>query len=108
LPGGAAELAPSRHLLNAMVQGCAIVASDIGCHRELLVHGHSALLFRAGSGTALADALLGLLDRPVHQRAMGAAVASQAATRHSWARTAASYRRLYETVLAEHGPRAKR
>jgi glycosyltransferase involved in cell wall biosynthesis len=108
LPGGAAELAPSRHLLNAMAQGCAIVASDIGCHRELLVHGHSALLFRAGSGTALADALLGLLDRPVHQRAMGAAVASQAATRHSWARTAASYRRLYETVLAEHGPRAKR
>jgi glycosyltransferase involved in cell wall biosynthesis len=108
LPGGAAELAPSRHLLNAMAQGCAIVASDIACHRELLVHGHSAMLFRAGSGKALAEALLGLLDRPVHQRALGAAVASHAATRHSWTRTAASYRRLYETVLAEHEPHRKR
>lgn len=102
LPGGAAELAPSRHLLNAMAQGCAIVASDIACHRELLVHGHSAMLFRAGSRSELAAALLGLLDRPERLRVLGGAAAARAASEHSWSVTAARYRRLYEHVLAGH------
>jgi glycosyltransferase involved in cell wall biosynthesis len=101
LPGGALERAPSRHLLNAMAQGCAIVASNIACHRELLVHGHSAMLFTAGSKSALFDALLGLLERPLRLHALGTAAAALAASRHSWAMTAASYRRLYETVLEE-------
>lgn len=101
LPGGAGELVPSRHLLNAMAQGCAIVASDIACHRELLVHGHSAMLFRAGSRSELAATLLGLLDRPERQRALGSAAAERAASQHSWSMTAARYRCLYEHVLAE-------
>jgi glycosyltransferase involved in cell wall biosynthesis len=99
LPGGTLERAASRHLLNAMAQGCAIVASDIACHRELLVHGHSAVLFSAGSRSALLDALLGLLERPLRLNALGTAAAALAASRHSWAMTAASYRRLYQTVL---------
>lgn len=100
LPGAAGELVPSRHLLNAMAQGCGIVASDIACHRELLVHGHSAMLFRAGSRSELASALLGLLDRPERLRALGSAAAERAASQHSWSVTAARYRCLYEHVLA--------
>jgi len=100
LPGGAAELAPSRHLLNAMAQGCAIVAADIACHRELLVHGHSAMLFRAGSRGELATTLLALLDRPERLRALGRAAAERAASQHSWSMTATRYRCLYEQVLA--------
>jgi glycosyltransferase involved in cell wall biosynthesis len=53
LAGAFDALAPSRHLLNAMAQGCTIVASDIASHRELLVHGHNAMLFRAGSHSAV-------------------------------------------------------
>lgn len=100
LPGGAAELVPSRHLLNAMAQGCAIVASDIACHRELLVHGHSAMLFRAGSRSELGATLLRLLDQPERQRALGREAAARAAAEHSWSMTATRYRRLYEQVLA--------
>ena len=102
LAGGGAELAPSRHLLNAMAQGCAIVASDIACHRELLVHGHSAMLFPAGSRKALAEVLSGLLDRPERRRALGMAAAACAAARHSWPATAACYRQLYASVLSNH------
>lgn len=102
LPGGAAELVPSRHLLSAMAQGCAIVAADIACHRELLVHGHSAMLFRAGSRSELAATLLGLLDQPERLRALGSAAAQRAASQHSWSVTAARYRCLYEHVLAGH------
>jgi glycogen(starch) synthase len=101
LPGGTAALAPPRHLLNAMAQGCAIVASDIAVHRELLVHGHNAILFRAGDRRALAKVLLDLLERPERRQALGREAAAFAAARHSWTVTAGCYRRLYETVLAD-------
>jgi glycosyltransferase involved in cell wall biosynthesis len=104
LPGEHALL-PSRHLLNAMAQGCAVVASDIDCHRDLLEHGHSGILFGAGSGVALLDALARLLAEPWRLRELGRAAAGAVASKRSWEATAARYRRLYETVLAQHGGR---
>jgi glycosyltransferase involved in cell wall biosynthesis len=99
---GAHALLPARHLLNAMAQGCAVVASDIDCHRGLVVHGHSGILFGAGSGVALLDALLRLLAEPARLPALGRAAAGFVARERSWEATAARYRRLYEAVLAEH------
>jgi glycosyltransferase involved in cell wall biosynthesis len=99
----AGALSPSRHLLNAMAQGCAIVASDTVCHRELLVHGHSGILFQAGSRNALAEAMAGLLAEPWRLAALGAAAAEFIQGRRSWDLTARRYRRLYETVLAQNG-----
>jgi glycogen(starch) synthase len=107
LPGGDAALAPSPHLLNAMAQGCAIVASDISCHRELLVHGHNAVLFRAGDRRALATVLLDLLERPERRQALGREAAAFVAVRHSWTVTAGCYRRLYEAVLADRSGRKR-
>lgn len=101
LPGGHALL-PSRHILNAMAQACAVVASDIECHRDLLVHGHSGILFGAGSGVALHDALTRLLDEPWRLPALGRAAAAFVARQRSWAATAARYRRLYELLVTEH------
>lgn len=106
LAGRAEPLAPSRHLLNAMAQGCAIVASDVACHRELLVHGHTALLFQAGNVRALADTLLGLLESPARRGALGTAAARCVAARHSWEIAASGYRRLYDSVLADRKPKA--
>jgi glycosyltransferase involved in cell wall biosynthesis len=97
----AGVLSPSRHLLNAMAQGCAIVASDIACHRELLVHGHSGILFQAGSQKALVEAIAGLLDEPRRLAPLGIEAASFIDSRRSWSLTAARYRRLYEHVLAD-------
>jgi glycosyltransferase involved in cell wall biosynthesis len=102
---GAHALLPSRHLLNAMAQGCAVVASDLDCHRDLLVHGHSGILFGAGSGVALLDALLRLLAEPARLPDLGRAAAGFVAKECSWEATAARYRRLYETVLAQIGRR---
>jgi glycogen(starch) synthase len=98
----AGVLSPSRHLLNAMAQGCAIVASDIACHRELLVHGHSGMLFQAGSRNALTEAIAGLLAEPWRLAALGTEAASYVDSRRNWNTTAARYRRLYEKVLAEN------
>jgi glycosyltransferase involved in cell wall biosynthesis len=99
----ARTLSPSRHLLNAMAQGCAIVASDIDCHRELLVHGHSGMLFQSGSRAALVEAIAGLLDEPLRLAALGAQAASYVDSRRSWSATATRYRQLYERVLADSG-----
>ncbi|WP_036167133.1 glycosyltransferase family 4 protein [Massilia sp. 9096] len=104
LPGPHALL-PSRHLLNAMAQGCAIVASDIACHRDLLVHGHNGILFSAGSGVCLLDALVRLLGEPWRRPPLGQAAVDFVASQRSWEATAARYRRLYEAVLAAAGRR---
>jgi glycosyltransferase involved in cell wall biosynthesis len=90
---------PSRHLLNAMAQGCAIVASDLACHRELLVHGHSGILFEAGNRAALAKAIQDLLAEPWRIDALGKAGRDFMATRRSWELTAARYRCVYEKLL---------
>lgn len=100
-PADGATLAPSRHLLNAMAQGCAVVASDIACHRELLVHGHTGMLFAAGSRQSLAETLAQLLDERWRLRPLGAAAMDAIAGTHTWTAAAAGYRRLYESVLAE-------
>lgn len=97
----AGALAPSRHLLNAMALGCAVVASDIACHRELLIHGHSGMLFAAGNRKALVDVLAQLLEAAWRLRALGEAAAQRAATAHHWTAAAAGYRNLYESVLAD-------
>jgi glycosyltransferase involved in cell wall biosynthesis len=97
----AGALEPSRHLLNAMAQGCAIVASDIPCHRELLVHGHSGMLFQAGSRSALVDAIGGLLDAPWRLAALGTEAAAFVDSRRNWNLTAARYRHMYERLLAD-------
>jgi glycosyltransferase involved in cell wall biosynthesis len=90
---------PSRHLLNAMAQGCAVVASDLPCHRELLVHGHSGILFEAGNRAALAKAIHELLAEPWRIDALGKAACEYMRTRRNWELTAARYRLVYEKVL---------
>lgn len=92
-------LQPSRHLLNALAQGCAVVASDLPCHRELLVHGHSGMLFEAGNRASLVKAIEQVLAAPWRIAALGAAARDFMATRRSWELTAARYRRLYEMVI---------
>jgi glycosyltransferase involved in cell wall biosynthesis len=94
-------LVPSRHLLNAMALGCAVVASDIGCHRDLLVHGHTGMLFAAGSRQSLVERLAQLLDERWRLRPLGRAAMQCIAGSHTWTAAAAGYRRLYESVLAE-------
>ncbi|MFC5547073.1 glycosyltransferase family 4 protein [Massilia aerilata] len=92
---------PSRHLLNAMAQGCAVVASDLPCHRELVVHGHSGILFEAGNRAALVKTIEALLAEPWRTDALGKAACEFMRTRRSWELTAARYRRMYEKLLGK-------
>ena len=55
------ELVTPLKPLEAMAQGRVLVASDVGGHRELIRHRETGWLFRSGSASALAEAVLELL-----------------------------------------------
>ncbi len=55
------ELVTPLKPLEAMAQGQLFVASDVGGHKELIQHGKTGILFKAGDHNALTCALLDLL-----------------------------------------------
>lgn len=57
------ELVTPLKPLEAMAQGRLLVASDVGGHRELIQHGQTGMLFRAGSATSLAETIITLLGQ---------------------------------------------
>jgi PEP-CTERM/exosortase A-associated glycosyltransferase len=59
------ELVTPLKPLEAMAQGRLFVASDVGGHRELVRHGETGFLFKAGSPEALAEAVAAMLARRV-------------------------------------------
>jgi len=56
------ELVTPLKPLEAMAQGQLFVASDVGGHKELIEHNNTGILFEAGNGGALTEALLALLN----------------------------------------------
>lgn len=58
------ELVTPLKPLEAMAQGRLLVASDVGGHRELIRHGETGMLFKAGSADELREAVIELLDNP--------------------------------------------
>jgi glycosyltransferase involved in cell wall biosynthesis len=101
---------PSRYealpysLLEAMAAGCAVVASDIGGNRDLLVDGETGLLVPAGDPHALAEVLGGLLagpDAAARRAQLGRAAQAAAVARPTAAEMARETLALYRAVLAE-------
>ena len=63
LPMRLTELVTPLKPLEAMALGRILVASDVGGHRELIRHGETGFLFRAGDAVALAAAIDEILLR---------------------------------------------
>jgi PEP-CTERM/exosortase A-associated glycosyltransferase len=92
------ELVTPLKPLEAMAMGKAVVASDVGGHRELIRHGETGILFKAGDEAALAGELLRLLaDRPLREslQTRGRTWVEQ---HHTWERTTRVYRTVYASV----------
>jgi PEP-CTERM/exosortase A-associated glycosyltransferase len=89
--------------LEAMATGRALVASDVGGHRELIRHGETGLLFPAGDAAALARSLETLLDDPGLRGALGRRGIDWVRTHHTWAKTTAAYPETYARALGARG-----
>jgi len=94
------ELVTPLKPLEAMAQGRIFVASDVGGHKELIRHGDTGLLFRAGSAEALAAAVLDALQRQTAWPELRAAGRRFVESERTWRRSVAAYQAAYATCLA--------
>jgi PEP-CTERM/exosortase A-associated glycosyltransferase len=93
------ELVTPLKPLEAMAMARAVVASDVGGHRELVEHGRTGLLFPAGDAAALAEALGRLLDDHALRRALEREGSAWVRRTRSWDRTTAAYGDVYARAL---------
>jgi PEP-CTERM/exosortase A-associated glycosyltransferase len=103
LPMRLTELVTPLKPLEAMAQGLMFVASDVGGHKELVRHGETGFLFRAGSEDALAAAI----DEVLNKRQMWPKIRQQARyfveVERTWQGSVMRYREVYGRALASKG-----
>jgi len=92
------ELVTPLKPLEAMAQGRLLVASDVGGHKELIRHGETGWLFKAGSAESLAGAIDQLLDRRGQWSSLRRAGRDFVERERHWAGSVARYRPVFERL----------
>lgn len=89
------ELVTPLKPLEAMAQGRLLVASDVGGHKELIRHGETGMLFKAGSVQALTDTVVDLLTQEDRWSEIKRAGRLFVENERNWARSVANYQPVY-------------
>ncbi len=89
------ELVTPLKPLEAMAQGRVLVASDVGGHKELIRHGETGMLFKAGSAEALAQAIVSLLADQHNWPLMRKAGRHFVESERSWQASVSNYASAY-------------
>lgn len=89
------ELVTPLKPLEAMAMSKAVVASDVGGHRELIRDKETGLLFKAGESASLADSLRQVLDNDDLRRHLEQAGRAWVTRERSWERTTSAYESVY-------------
>ena len=97
------ELVTPLKPLEAMAQQRLFVASDVGGHRELIEHGNTGVLFKAGDAGALADSIVDLLGHPERWPALKKAGREFVENVRNWRNSVAAYAPVYERLAPAHG-----
>lgn len=92
------ELVTPLKPLEAMAQGRLLVASDVGGHKELIRHGETGMLFKAGSAQALTDTVIDLLAQEGRWPEIKRAGRQFVENERNWARSVANYRHVYASL----------
>jgi glycosyltransferase involved in cell wall biosynthesis len=85
--------------LEAMAQGRIVVASDVGGHRELIQHGKTGYLFKAGDAAALAETISVLLENRADWEGLRVAGRDFVEQERTWASSVARYRAVYGDLV---------
>ena len=93
------ELVTPLKPLEAMAAGKAVVASDVGGHKELIRQGQTGVLFPAGDARALQETLAQLLDDPVYCYILSQQAGEWVRCERSWDRTTAVYSEIYARAM---------
>ena len=100
LPMRLTELVTPLKPLEAMAYGKAVIASDVGGHRELIEHDRSGVLFKAGDAAALATSASALLADPARQASLRDYARRHVESRHNWASNVQAYHDIYSRLLS--------
>jgi PEP-CTERM/exosortase A-associated glycosyltransferase len=92
------ELVTPLKPLEAMAQGRLLVASDVGGHQELIRHGETGWLFKAGSAEALISAIDQLLSRRDQWPDLRRAGREFVERKRNWAVSVARYKTVFERL----------
>ena len=82
-----------------MAMGKALVASDVGGHKELIRHDHTGMLFPAGSLKGFMAALERLITDPDHRLRLAQQGQTWVVNHHTWEKTTAVYRDIYGKLV---------
>ena len=103
------ELVTPLKPLEAMAMGKALVASDIGGHRELIRNNETGILFPAGNKFALSESIGSLLKDHVLRTRIEKQGNEWVKENHTWDRTTSVYIEIYAEVLEKYqGPSHKK
>ncbi|MBW2108101.1 MAG: glycosyltransferase family 4 protein [Deltaproteobacteria bacterium] len=91
--------AASLSILEAMMCGVPVIASDVGGNPELVRHGVTGLLAPSEDAQAFADHMVSLLENPAFARKLGASAREEAMKRFSVDTMVAEFRKLYLGLL---------
>jgi PEP-CTERM/exosortase A-associated glycosyltransferase len=97
------ELVTPLKPLEAMAQGRLLVASDVGGHKELIRHGETGVLFKAGSAASLAETIIALVQQPERWPLLRAAGRRFVESERNWTASIANYRTPYRALLSSGG-----
>jgi len=103
LPMRLTELVTPLKPLEAMAQGRIFVASNVGGHRELVRHGETGFLCKAGDAGALAAALDDVLARQGEWPQIRRQARRFVEQERTWAASVARYAEVYRRALAGCG-----
>ncbi len=92
------ELVTPLKPLEAMAMGKAVIASNIGGHRELIAHGETGILFPAGDATALSKAILLILNDSKLLERIGAKGIQYVMENKTWKKTTSVYKAIYSNL----------
>ena len=87
-------------VLEGMLHGVALVASNLGGPAEILDHGRTGLLVRPRDAAALASAVLSLIEDAKLRRRLAAAAAAEVRRRWLWPRIVERLRAVYLETAA--------
>ena len=91
-------------ILEYMMAGCPVVATDVGGIAEAVEHGRTGLLVAARDDRALADGIIALLEHPERARDMAASARAVVLESFSAARQLEQTVSLYESALRRGRP----
>ena len=94
------ELVTPLKPLEAMAQGRLLVASDVGGHKELIRHGETGMLFKAGDADSLATEVIDLLAKPERWPAFRQAGRHFVEQGRNWKASISRYQDVYASLQA--------